>query len=89
MHLTSPLIKEIFEKSQKEIKYSKDPYKKLVEFEKALRDYYLVGAQTRKEQLECRKVLACINSAQIKIIEKEVGEDIDGDGEIGFDEWIY
>ena len=87
---TNPIIQKIWRKTQDAV-HSRDPYTKLEALEKKLRDFIIVeisttlsGKQRGQCELEARRALVLINMAQIKLLEEELGEDIDGDGIVGF-----
>lgn len=82
----NPVIQGIWKRTQEAVT-TKDPYTKLEALEKKLRDYIVIEIHKGSRcELEARRALVLINMTQIKILEVELNEDIDGDGIIGFGE---
>lgn len=58
-------------------------YNKLLKFEEVLVEHLRFNQLEPAHRLEAHRVLAMINTAQITVLEKELGADINGDGYVG------
>lgn len=79
MSFKNKLFSAIFTESQKNI-LTKDPYARLCEFEHMITTQMRLDVLSTAELIEGHRLLALINQAQIHVLERKMGVDLDGDG---------
>ena len=82
LEIKTAWISRLFTKAKKDV-LTRDPYVKLAEFEREMVRFMSENSVLKPQLLEARKVLAIVNNAQIRLLERELGEDLNGDGKIG------
>lgn len=79
---TNKFFDRMFHEATK-IAITRDAYSKLCEFEHLMTKHFQEHVLNDLERLEYHRCLAVINCAQIQILERKLGVDLDNDGRIG------
>lgn len=82
MNFKSKLVNSLFNRA-KILSQSSKTYDRLLSFEKTIHEHLRFNELDISDEKELKRAKALASLAQIQVIERDLDEDLDGDGKIG------